>query len=70
MHGYQFQDPQEVFSAAIANGVLSRDRASARYAGLYMYMHTEADGRVAFKHIETRKYFWTSADIQDSIYQL
>ena len=48
-------DPQEAFEAAIAEGVLSADPKSVRYAGAYMYMGTDASGH-RFKHIDTREY--------------
>ena len=51
-----FKDSQAAFDAAIEDGRLSTDRTQANYAGSYMYMHTDDDGRDSFKNIETRKY--------------
>ena len=51
-----FKDSQAAFEAAIEAGRLSTDKALANYAGNYMYMHTDDDGRDSFKNIETRKY--------------
>ena len=48
------EDSDAVFEAAIRNGVLSRNPASARYAGHYMYLFHDADGTAWFKHIDSR----------------
>ena len=48
------EDSDAVFEAAIRNGVLSADPASARYAGHYMYLFHDADGTAWFKHIDSR----------------
>ena len=53
--GMTFRDPKQAFDEAIRNGTLSPTRGSPRYAGEWMYMHTEPDGDM-FKNIETRKY--------------
>lgn len=49
-------DPAHVFDDAIACGFLSDDLHSADYAGLYMYMYHDHEGRACFKHIDTRRY--------------
>jgi hypothetical protein len=51
-----FRDSQQAFEDAIEAGRLSTDKALANYAGNYMYMHTDDDGRDSFKNIETRFY--------------
>ena len=47
-------DSDAVFEAAIRNGVLSADPASARYAGHYMYLFHDAEGTAWFKHVDSR----------------
>jgi hypothetical protein len=44
------------FDAAIDAGRLSADFAASNYAGRYMYMGTDADGRALFKNSLTRQY--------------
>ena len=51
-----FKDSNQAFEAAIKVGRLSADKTQATYAGLYMYMGTDAEGRDLFKCIETRLY--------------
>ncbi len=63
MHGYTFRDSREAFDDAIKAGVLTEaveawEQQDPRYAGKWMYMHTEADGRDAFKNIDSRRYVW------------
>lgn len=48
------EDSDAVFEAAIRNGVLSDDPASARYAGHYMYLFHDAHGTAWFKHRDSR----------------
>ena len=55
---YTFRDSEQAFSAAIEAGVLSLDKKAQNFAGHFMYMHTEADGRDAFKNIDSRRYVW------------
>ena len=50
------EDSDAVFDEAIRRGVLSEDPAHANFAGLYMYMHHDAEGTAWFKHRETRAY--------------
>lgn len=51
-----FRNANDAFDDAIELGGLSADETAPNYAGLYMYMHTDAAGD-HFKHIETRQYF-------------
>ncbi len=51
-----YRDSNQAFEDAIEAGRLSTDRALANYAGNYMYMHTDDDGRDSFKNIKTRLY--------------
>lgn len=48
------ENSDAVFEAAIRNGVLSGDPASARYAGHYMYLFHDAEGTAWFKHCDSR----------------
>ena len=48
------EDSDAVFEAAIRNGVLSGDPASARYAGHYMYLFHDGEGTAWFKHRDSR----------------
>ena len=72
----EHRDSEIAFAEAIKAGVLSDDPQSERYAGAFMYMHTESfrwnyatgrrrGGRVicrhAFKHIDTRGYIFAPA---------
>ena len=50
------EDSDAVFEEAIRRGVLSEDPGDANFAGLYMYMHHDAEGTAWFKHRETRAY--------------
>ena len=50
-----FRDGRQAFQDAIRRGDLSINPQSPRFAGLYMYMHSQG-GRDSFKHIETRAY--------------
>ena len=57
------ENPQQVFQDAIDAGILSIHESESNFAGNYMYMHTEHMGdlsRDAFKHIDTRNYYFTS----------
>ena len=49
-------DPNVAFNKAIADGRLSDDQDQAHYAGNYMYMHTDENGKDLFKNINTRQY--------------
>ena len=49
-------EPERVFEDAIARGFLSADPDSAIWAGLYMYLFHDAEGRAHFKHRDTRRY--------------
>ena len=49
-------NPNDAFDNAIELSGLSADETAPNYAGLFMYMHTDADGD-HFKHIQTRRYF-------------
>ena len=55
-----FRDSREAFENAIRLGRLSDSPASPKYAGRFMYMHSEHDGAGAevdsFKNIDTRQY--------------
>ena len=55
------RDAEEVFRAAILAGLLSAERANARWAGHYMYMFHDEDGTAWFKHRDTRAYLPMSA---------
>jgi hypothetical protein len=53
---FTYRNSHEAFEQAIKEGRLSTIKSSANYAGSYMYMHTDSDGRDCFKNINTRKY--------------
>ena len=54
---YTVGDSVKAFDDAIAAGHISTNQNSARFAGNYMYMHTDtASGADSFKHIITRQY--------------
>jgi hypothetical protein len=53
-----FRNSQVAFADAIAQGTLSVSRDADAYAGNYMYMGT-ANGRDAFKNINTREYLFS-----------
>lgn len=44
------------FERAIASGLLSANTKDANYAGHYMYMGNNNEGKAAFKHSITREY--------------
>jgi len=46
---------EKAFTNAISKGILSTKKGSENYAGLYMYMYSDA-GKDYFKHIITRRY--------------
>lgn len=49
-------DPRIAFDNAIANGTLcGRNKDAERYAGKWMYMHSDKNGD-HFKNIVTRRY--------------
>ena len=49
-------NPQAVFRAAIKAGHLSENPGLNNFAGHYMYMYHDDQGRVCFKHSLTREY--------------
>ena len=53
---YTVGDSVKAFDDAIAAGHLNTNQNSLRYAGNFMYMHTDASGADSFKHIITRQY--------------
>ena len=55
-HGYTFKDSEKAFDDAIKVGRLSDKPEASNFAGGYMYMHTDANGRDVFKNINTRSY--------------
>ena len=55
------RDAEAVFRAAILAGVLSADRADARWAGHYFYLLHDEDGTAWFKHRDTRAHVTMSA---------
>lgn len=56
INGFTRRDPQTAFENAIKAGRLSANPAMSKFAGHYMYMHTDAKGRDVFKNIITRAY--------------
>ena len=62
-NGYTYNDAEMAFALAIAIGALNTTKGDTYYAGDWMYMHSELNGRVdAFKHIETRQYYRVPRD--------
>lgn len=55
-----FRPHMLAFENAIILGSLSRDRNASNFAGNYMYMYTESNGRDAFKHSITRCYIFVT----------
>ena len=55
-----FRDSQVAFADAIRTGVLSDQVDTDNYAGIYMYMFTDAAGD-HFKHQDTRRYITAAA---------
>jgi hypothetical protein len=55
----EYQEPQQAFEAAIQLGLLSTLRTAPNFAGRFMYMGTDEERGHAFKHIDTREYFYT-----------
>jgi hypothetical protein len=47
--GYSCRPPAAAFADALGAGRLSHDPAAPNYAGNYMYMFTDAEGRDHFK---------------------
>ena len=60
-----YRDSQQAFEDAIASGFLSDEKGSDRYAGKWMYMHTDEQGD-AFKNINYRNYIHTGSGSSDS----
>ena len=57
MEDMTFRDSKEAFDEAILHGYLTTiDYEDGKYAGEWMYMHTDIKGRDNFKHKITRKY--------------
>ncbi len=54
-----FRDSRKAFADAIGAGILNRQPDSDWFAGKWMYMHTDADGRDGFKNINTREYIFS-----------
>ena len=52
------RSPVAAFQNAIERKVFTDIPDSRFYAGDWMYMHTESDGRDAFKNVNTRQYIW------------
>ena len=57
----EFRDAQLAFREAIKRGSLTDKPGYFKYAGNWMYMHTE-DGFDFFKHIDTREYIHVKID--------
>lgn len=53
---FTYRDSETAFDDAIKTGRLSKIPSDANFAGNYMYMHTDANGRDAFKNIMSRAY--------------
>ena len=53
---YTIRNSTRAFDEAIEAGYLNTNQNSLRYAGNFMYMHTDASGADSFKHIITRQY--------------
>jgi hypothetical protein len=51
-----FINAKQAFEEAIKDGRLSKDPKASNYAGYYMYMGTNDNGRHLFKHYDTRIY--------------
>ena len=52
-----FRECGYAFAEAIKHGYLTTiDHEDGKYAGEWMYMHTDINGSDHFKHIITRKY--------------
>lgn len=54
--GITFKDSQVAFKQAIDEDRLSFNRAKKEWAGNFMYMGTDNQGRDMFKNIVTREY--------------
>jgi hypothetical protein len=57
-----FRDSQVAFAEAISKGILSASLLDSNYAGLYMYMYTDASGD-HFKNRNTRKYLSVTREL-------
>jgi hypothetical protein len=53
---WEYRDPQSSFEEAIKSGRLSGKESDANYAGHYMYMGHNGEGKATFKHASTREY--------------
>lgn len=49
-------DPDIAYDKAIAAGRLSDEPNASNFAGAYMFMGHDDDGKALFKHINTRRY--------------
>ena len=56
-------NPDRAFDEAIKAGHLSGLPSAPNFAGLYMYMYTDNDGRHWFKHIDTRHYLHSAKQL-------
>ncbi len=59
-----FRDSQKAFENALKSVFLKTDKQSELYVGNWMYMHTESDGRDAFKNVISREYIWVSNSLE------
>lgn len=53
---FSYRNSEAAFTDAIKAGRLSDKPGAPNFAGAYMYMHTDANGRDAFKNINSRAY--------------
>lgn len=51
-----FKTAKEYFEEALASGRLSHDPKAINYVGYYMFMGLNKEGKVLFKHCDTREY--------------
>lgn len=51
----KMRDSQEAFEHALKKELLSNDKESPNFVGLYMYMYSDEEYDY-FKHIDTREY--------------
>ena len=53
---FTYRNYAKAFDQAIKDNRLTTNPKNDNYAGNYMYMHTDSDGKDCFKNINTRKY--------------
>ena len=53
-----FRDSNAAFQNALNTGAFSASKTAPNSIYHFMYMHTEACGADAFKHVNTRKYVY------------